>query len=461
VIIYNLTELHRGTNYISEPLEMLVWAMDDGGKPPVAVCAYIDGKLFPLKSIINDPLEKNEIHEKCPEITLPPNELSFNLELKCDGNTVRQQNESYFLDGQVLKTPAEIGNYLVTISDDESSHFNGHLPEGMNPRYLYAARIELSPGVKRVRIVAIDRHRRMHWVHGFSVNRIGRSQIEAPTKEAIELKTTWAQKIVKLPKLVSTKLSWLYQWMIKSILVRLLKVPRYADRWSLVILINPERLGHFVANTEIYLAEKKCGLHLYPENKPIFFITRHTFVEDHGWIDIKGNVANATLLQLWKQKFKVIREGFISKQMVDQIRQSMPGVVHQHRPHGHRDLHGCLDRSVPSVKLTKDQLKNGEAFLSAQGIPSDAKIILFHYRTPEFVGGTYRNIGAALESVRYQYRNTDANSYKLALDWLLSRGYYVIRMGKEKDAWSFKHPHAFDYASFRMGDSMDLYLFSR
>ena len=62
----------------------------------------------------------------------------------------------------------------------------------------------------------------------------------------------------------------------------------------------------------------------------------------------------------------------------------------------------------------------------------------------------------------HSYRNSDINSYKLAVDFLLDKGFWVFRMGAITDTeLKISHPNFYDYSfSSSKSDLLDIFLFS-
>lgn len=74
-------------------------------------------------------------------------------------------------------------------------------------------------------------------------------------------------------------------------------------------------------------------------------------------------------------------------------------------------------------------------------------------------GGYYKET----EKSQNWFRNSDINTYKLAIDEIISRGGYVIRIGSHVcNKLNYEHPKVFDYSySSYQSDFLDIYLLSR
>ncbi len=450
MLAYNLTPLSRGLNRISGPLDIVVWAMDEGGLLPHSVEVQLNGRFIELERVSSIPADTHCAQPEVPEASPPQsNSLTVSINVQCAGRT-HVEALSFVLPGPGTKTLEPRQSFPLTTPEGAAREFQSHtVPEGLDPRFVYFVRLKLGPGVHRLRLLCTDRQKRKHWIQGFSVTDISAPIAIEPEKQ----RKTFKPLPQKRPSRLLSRI-------VSQIIMRLLRREKFVDRWVCFSLINPERLGHLAANTEIFLSEKQCGLHSFSDTRNVFFVPRFRFVEDHGWVDAKHKVANEYLLQLWKKDHVVLKEGLVSTQVLDDVSRAFPSAFYFHRSHGHRDIHGCLDRTPPSVSVPEDLKQQGDEMLEAMGIPKGAPIALIHHRTPDFVKETYASL-ANLDGDRYGYRNVDATSYDEAVRRMVAAGYHVIRVGKESNPWHLAGEKAVDFASQRKDEWTDLYLFER
>lgn len=111
----------------------------------------------------------------------------------------------------------------------------------------------------------------------------------------------------------------------------------------------------------------------------------------------------------------------------------------------------------PLFQLNSEDQEFGREQLIKAGIPRDAWFVSLHVRDAGYKTGSY------LANEEYDsYRNADIESYKLAVQEVIKRGGYVVRVGDPKMKPSFVMDGYFDYAlSDIRSNRMDVFLFSQ
>ena len=111
----------------------------------------------------------------------------------------------------------------------------------------------------------------------------------------------------------------------------------------------------------------------------------------------------------------------------------------------------------PLFQLNADDREYGREKLEKAGIPRDAWFVSLHVRDAGYKTGSY------LANEAYDsYRNADIASYKLAVEEVVKRGGYVVRVGDPQMRPSFAMEGYFDYAlSDIRSNRMDIFLFSQ
>lgn len=237
------------------------------------------------------------------------------------------------------------------------------------------------------------------------------------------------QRIVMLPFYVTI-----------LIIIRLLR-PWFLVRFGGLVI---SRIGHFVANTELYLCELEAGI-----NKP-----KQAYLDLFFFPDEK--LCNYQLAAMWRRVLHVWPSWILAP--ISLLNQIIPGgAAHDigNNTQYDRDVHNLLDRFPAHLKFSADELAYGEACLRKMGIPYDAQIVCLFVRD-----NAYLDHHQPGDWSSHDYRDCDIQSYVLAAEELANRGYFVIRMGsKVKEAFSTAHPQIIDYASNGMrSDFMDIYL---
>jgi putative glycosyltransferase (TIGR04372 family) len=111
----------------------------------------------------------------------------------------------------------------------------------------------------------------------------------------------------------------------------------------------------------------------------------------------------------------------------------------------------------PLFQLNADDQEYGREQLEKVGIPRDAWFVSLHVRDAGYKTGSY-----LADEAYDSYRNADIESYKLAIQEVVQRGGYVIRVGDPKMKPFAGMTGFFDYAlSDVRSNRMDIFLFSQ
>jgi putative glycosyltransferase (TIGR04372 family) len=218
----------------------------------------------------------------------------------------------------------------------------------------------------------------------------------------------------------------------------------------LLIRLNPllsSRIGHYGANTELYLCERDAGI-----NVPA---RRH--------VDLCYNAdiptANAQLELMWGRCMKMWPSRLMT--VIFRLNQLVPGgLLHEvgNNSQHDRDIHGLLERLPAHLAFTPEEELRGEAGLRAIGIPLGARFVCLIARDD-----AYLTTVLSRDWTYHEYRNADIQNYVAAAEALADLDYYVIRMGAiVKAPLESRHPKIIDYAANGMrSDFMDVYLGAR
>lgn len=213
-------------------------------------------------------------------------------------------------------------------------------------------------------------------------------------------------------------------------------------RWGGMISVY---LGHFAANTELYLCERDACINA-PKRRHVdlFYMAYRP-------------ICNQQLAKMWKRVLRVWPSWVLDH--ISRVNRLIPGgAVHEigNNTQRDRDVHNLLDRFPPHLEFTHEEEACGAAGLRAMGIPPDTPFVCLIVRD-----SAYRD---ALQPTRdwshHNYRDCDIQNYILAAKELADRGYFVIRMGATvRRAMKASHPRIIDYATNGMrNDFMDIYL---
>jgi putative glycosyltransferase (TIGR04372 family) len=224
-----------------------------------------------------------------------------------------------------------------------------------------------------------------------------------------------------------------------------LLIIRLIRPWLLVRLggLVSSRIGHFIANTEIYLCNRDAGI----------------FVPNQRYTDLfymSKPICNQQVAIMWKRVLR-IRPTWILEPIY-RVNGLIPGgKSHDIGPNLQLglDVNNLLDRFPPHLQFTAEEETCGEEGLRTMGLPVGAKFVCLIVRDSAYLDSQFAN-----DWSYHNYRDSDIQNYVLAAEALAERGYFVIRMGaKVKTAINSTHPKVIDYAANDMrSEFMDIYL---
>lgn len=205
--------------------------------------------------------------------------------------------------------------------------------------------------------------------------------------------------------------------------------------------IESRRLGHFAANTELYLCERDVGRH--PRRAvDIFF---HL-----------SPVCNRQLKKMWDRTLHVSRFakwpcGLISR---------LPGFGSHLIPMPvHRDIHGILARTPAHLSFTPEEECLGRAALVDLGVPEGVPFVCFFARDSAYLDSELAHANPTGSWRYHDYRDSCIQNQVVAVEKLTRQGYFAIRMGAVvKSAMDTANPMIIDYAVKSRTDFLDIYL---
>jgi len=204
-----------------------------------------------------------------------------------------------------------------------------------------------------------------------------------------------------------------------------------------------EQIGHAIANTEVYLLERRAGMDT-AKSIDLFYPNRPWKI-------------NRQLVKMWQRVIPL--HDFIY--WIAWVNIEIPGYrIHHYVPlHNDRDVYGLSNDTPPPLSFTRKEEDRGAKLLREMGIPPGSPIVCFHIWDMSY--NLAREPGTDFSW--HTHRGSDIDLFILAIKELVARGYYTIRMGKVVNrAFGWKHPQVIDYAtSSWKSDFADLYLFSR
>ena len=217
-------------------------------------------------------------------------------------------------------------------------------------------------------------------------------------------------------------------------------------------IIRSSRVGHFLANTTLYLCEKKI------ENSKIKNID---FVSFDG-----SKIINTFLKKKFLEKIKIYPYtlinpfcdviNFFEKKNLNFFKNNKISRLYAH---GDRDIDGILYQSDNLIKFNQNECQILDKEIQKFGINNKSKFICLDVRDSAYLKETFPKGDWSY----HNYRDWDIENFYLACENLTQRGYYIFRMGKlVKNKLPTKNPMIIDYANSEIkSDILDVYLHSK
>lgn len=216
--------------------------------------------------------------------------------------------------------------------------------------------------------------------------------------------------------------------------------------------IISQRIGHFIAETELYLCEKSLQK---KNNKTQIDLFYYDLFASNKKID---EMIKSKIKVVPKIIFKPIHDiNFLINKIFIRIgiERDINNFIVPRPKSADRDVKNLLIKCTQKLNLTSFDHIEGEKFLNKLGI-INKKFVCLAVRDDN-----YLKISQPRGDWRYHnFRNGNINDYLLAAEELTSRGYHVIRMGKyAKEKLKTSNPLIIDYSfSDYRNDFLDVYL---
>jgi len=243
------------------------------------------------------------------------------------------------------------------------------------------------------------------------------------------------------------KLKWAFYLPLYLLAIPAVLIIRLIKPWLQVRIgsLMSSRIGHFAANTELYLCEQNAGI-----NKPV---QRHI---DIFYMAYKP-ICNLQLATMWKRVLCVWPKHLLAP--IERLNGLFPNnTLHEvgNNTQYDRDVYNLLDRFPPHLQFTDEEIMFGESCLHKMGIEPGIPFVCLIVRDSAYLSAHLKR-----RDVDYHnYRDSNIKNFVFAAEELANRGYFVIRMGKHVyEAINSTHKRIIDYATNGMrSDFMDIYL---
>lgn len=201
------------------------------------------------------------------------------------------------------------------------------------------------------------------------------------------------------------------------------------------------RIGHFAANTDLYLCLRQKDKRTSPRTWDLFYPLKQ--------------VSNNQLMLMWKRVLFI--HPFV--QYLERANKLIPGSRrHIVELPSDRDLWGLNASMPPHLSFTPEEERLGLELMSEMGLSPADKFICFAARDSAYLNSFFPG-----HDWRYHdYRDTDITSFLAAAEAMAKRGYFLIRMGAVVQTnLKTENKKIIDYATKHRSEFMDVFLCSR
>ena len=124
-------------------------------------------------------------------------------------------------------------------------------------------------------------------------------------------------------------------------------------------------------------------------------------------------------------------------------------------------LNCVLQNTIPNISFTKEEEAYGFKLINKLGIPNGRQFVCIHNRDSTYLDST--NPYPDVDWSYHKYRDFSINDFKLTIDKLIQRGYFVVRMGSiVKEHLNYSDKRCIDYSnSIYRSDFLDIFLSSK
>jgi putative glycosyltransferase (TIGR04372 family) len=226
-------------------------------------------------------------------------------------------------------------------------------------------------------------------------------------------------------------------FLVPSILFLICLIIAYPVKKIKIFLIRSHRIGHFAADVELYLLEKK---EFHKSEITFFYFVRP--------------VCNYALAEMWKREINILPS--IIMRPLDLIIRSVPflNFLIAKSANFDRDVYNLLDKYPSQIKFTKSEIERGISKLLEFGLNQNSSFVCLIVRDSAYLSNTN------ISDQSNEYRNSKIENYLTACNELTKLGYYVFRMGSiVTTKITTDNPMIIDYANNGMrSDFMDIFL---
>jgi putative glycosyltransferase (TIGR04372 family) len=224
------------------------------------------------------------------------------------------------------------------------------------------------------------------------------------------------------------------------VIIRLIRPIVYIRMTNLI----SDRIGHFVADASMFLVHR----HIRASNEltiELYWFPRQTSNEQ--W----ARMVRRQLFVHWGVRYLVYFNRLI------------PGGEEHYLPLPSVSDTGYdinLVRTDICFNFSSDEEEEAKEWLRSRGWKDHEPFVCFHARDSAYLSSHFSYCKSDDRFSYHNYRDTDIDSYTDAINWLVEKGYWVIRLGKVMHKrLSFQHQRVIDYPFVNdQNDLLDIWL---
>ena len=215
--------------------------------------------------------------------------------------------------------------------------------------------------------------------------------------------------------------------------------------WVRIGRLTVSRIGHLAYNTDLFLRQLQLGVH--PEKIRYYFVCSNR------------DLCNRQLLTMFKRVLRIYENNFLDK-LFPGIKFFL-GKTPFYQPlimNSNEDYE--FENAEPSLAFTDEEMTFGVERLKEMGvIYGKDQILCIAARDSAYLEEKFSSLGK-VDLSYHDYRDCDIDDFIPAVEYMLSKGWFVIRMGSVvKKPISYKHPRLIDYSvSDYRSEFMDIFL---
>ena len=205
--------------------------------------------------------------------------------------------------------------------------------------------------------------------------------------------------------------------------------------------IITERIGHLALNVDTFVRRKKQN----PSDRAVYILLAY-------------DPCNRPLLEMWRKHIRII-ESFVLRSLFLEVENLWRKTPFYEPLEMMANEYELYQETNPVLEFTDEQERDGRAGLVSMGIDPDKDwFVCVFARSSKYLEEAYPNIDWSY----HNFRDADINNFIPAIQAIIDRGGYVLRVGSaEKEELSFKHPKFIEYSVHHRTEFLDIYLMAK